>query len=94
MRTKTITAWLAVLTLALVLLSSCESGGNYRLLDYRFGVGAEWNGFFEPGPWRNRPHSSSYPPELDEPIAGPSPAMGRPDIGGRDLDGGDLGGFD
>jgi hypothetical protein len=82
---KTITAWLAVLAMAMALFSSCESGGNYRVVDYRFGVGARWSEYHGAAPFGLHPGAS----EAADPAAAPLPGLGRPD-----LDGGDLGGFD
>ncbi len=97
MTVRTTVAWLTLLTLLLLLCSSCESGGNYRNANYRFGGGVSFGGTYGGYAWRYRPGYPVYPgrppdidlPDIDEPIAVPLPSMGMPDMGG-----GDFGDFD
>ncbi len=87
-------AWLMILALALVLFSSCESGGYYRHTTYRFGGGVGFGHYYGRPSWGYYPGYDGRPPgidlpDIDEPIAIPLPSIGMPDFGG-----GDIGGFD
>ena len=85
-------AWLVILALALLLFTSCESGGHYRYGAYQFGGGAGWHGNYARQPWGYYPgYGGRYRPSIGvgEPIAAPLPTMGYPDFGGVS-----MGGFD
>lgn len=97
MNPRTTMAWLLILTLALLLFCSCESGGNYRNVDYHFGTDVGWAGYSGGPAWRYHPGYPSYPgrpaeidlPDNAEPFALPLPSMGMPEFGE-----GDPGGFE
>jgi len=103
MTLRTTVAWLAILTLALLLFCSCESGGYYRHANYRFGGRVSYGGYYGGRAWGYYPGYPIYPgrppeiglPDIDEPIPVQLPSMGRPDLGdlGGDF-GGDFGDFD
>ncbi len=82
-------AWLMILALALVLFSSCESGGYYRHTTYHFGGGVGWGHYYGRPSWGYYPGYGGPSGGVEEPIAMPLPSIGRPDFGG-----GDIGGFD
>ena len=84
MTLRTTVAWLAILTLALLLFSSCKRGGYYRHANYRIGGRVSYGGYYGGHPWGYYPGYPIYPgrpseidlPYIDEPIAVPLLAMG------------------
>jgi len=93
---------LTITTIAfLASLTGCSSsgGGGYRG-HTNYGTGVGYGGYYGRQPWGHHPGyiGGGIGPGIDDgPVAVQMPEMGRPDMGGMDMDMGmgmDMGGFD